>query len=77
MNIAEFKKKAVVTEFNTNNGWGFGGESGKKYDYNMLTLKEGKWSYRHAKCEIFILFYDRNGLSITEQEFEELISNLE
>lgn len=76
MNIEQFKKKAVVTTFNTNNGWGFGGSVGKLYTYKGLTLKEGKWCYRHTKGESFVLFFT-NGSPLIRKDFEELISNLE
>ena len=76
MNIVQFKKVAVVETFNTNNGWGFGGSSGKKYSYKGFILSEGKWSYRHAPSESFTTFNSSSN-SLTRKEFEELISNLE
>jgi hypothetical protein len=75
MSIAEFKERAVVTEFNTNNDWGFGGNSGKRYEHEGLTLEQGKRSYRHAKCQRYVLFYSE-GNSLTKKEFEGLLSEL-
>lgn len=40
-----------VSDYNTNNGWGFGGSRGKKYVFQsggvILTLKIGKAGTRH------------------------------
>lgn len=47
MTIQEFKQLAKVTEINTLNGWGFGGELGKQWNYKDIELKECKYSTRH------------------------------
>ena len=57
-NIPEFQQPYTVTDFNTNNGWGFGGGVGKSFKFNEhLELRIGKAYYRHLKPEAFIALY--------------------
>jgi hypothetical protein len=39
----------VVEDFNTNNAWGFGGASGKKYTINQTTVTVAQASFRHHR----------------------------
>tara|TARA_R110000868_G_scaffold392714_1_gene663497 strand:- start:949 stop:1203 length:255 start_codon:yes stop_codon:yes gene_type:complete len=47
MTLAEFKSKSEVEEFNTCNGWGFGGSFGKRYTLGKFYLRDSKGSTRH------------------------------
>ncbi len=75
MTISDFKIVAVTKQFNTNNGWGFGGKSGKEYTLKNCSMQVGSWSYRRAPNERFNLFYI-DEKTVTRQEFESKISTL-
>lgn len=76
MTIAQFISRATVEEFNTNNGWGFGGSIGREYTYDRLTIRRGRYCYRHAPSEAYTSYYERDGGQVTEREFEQLIAEL-
>lgn len=60
MTVQEFKQNAVVTEFDTTNGWGFGGGIGKMYTIGRYHIREGKAYYRHAPSHKFTAYYIEN-----------------
>jgi hypothetical protein len=55
MTKAQFiNQLGVGTEFNSNNAWGFGGESGYRYNRNGCTITIAKTSHRHTKGVSFV-----------------------
>lgn len=52
--------KAEVIEFNSNNGWNFGGVYGKRYKLKNMTITVATACYRHLKPNNFIRV-DLNG----------------
>jgi hypothetical protein len=59
----EIKKYAVkVSDYNTNNGWGFGGAYGKQYTFaDGSTVMYGWRCYRHADPDRIIIAKDKDG----------------
>ncbi len=55
MTIDEFKEKAVASEYNTNNAWGFGGAVGTLWELTIggvnYSLLEGIACYRYLPSE--------------------------
>lgn len=74
MTIGSLMKFASSKEdINTNNAWGFGGWTGKKYIFdNGCYMKVGKICYRHAKPERMTKFFDPNDMQISQALFEEI-----
>lgn len=65
-----------VTEFNTNNAWGFGGSFGKKFQYKKhLKLVKGTACYRHAGTSDWTEYYYKDQL-IEKKEFEEYLNSM-
>jgi len=59
MTLNEILALAVnIEDFNTNNGWGFGGAYGKQYTFaNGVRLRKGTACYRHLPSHQFIAVY--------------------
>lgn len=65
--------KIEVTDFNTNNAWGFGGGIGKLVKIGDFTCRYGKAYFRHLKPEAFCrFFYDGDGrhVEVSQKVFE-------
>lgn len=61
-----------VQEFNTNNGWGFGGGIGKKYLYpNGYSIRKGRAYYRHLPSHAYTTYCEPSGRHISKEKFEE------
>jgi len=69
MTLIDILNLAVkVTDFNTNNGWGFGGGFGKEYTFaNGVTLRKGTACYRHIKSHGFIAVYNKDGNRVIDE----------
>lgn len=78
--LKTLKSKAVSkAEYNSTNGWGFGGRAGTVYTFaNGLQLFIGKFYYRHAPATESICLWDATGrgYSGSEQDFINEINNL-
>ena len=63
--------KLVKSEkFNTNNAWGFGGETGKHDTYeNGFAHRHGTLSYRHQPSEKFNRYFAPDGSKVSKAEF--------
>ena len=74
MNIAiELAKRNIsvtVEEFNSNNGWGFGGAHGKRFHFEhngvKFTITEATASYRHLPPTKFIAM-TKNGKRVIDE----------
>lgn len=65
-----------VTEFNTNNAWGFGGGIGKEFKYKKhLSLRKGTAYYRHLPSKNFTTYYYKDQ-QIDKKEFEEYLNTM-
>jgi hypothetical protein len=66
-----FPSERVVTEtdFNTNNGWGFGGGIGTEFVYaSGAKVRKGCAYYRHTGTSPFFVVYDNSGKVIYDHQ---------
>jgi hypothetical protein len=68
MTLNEILTLAVKKQdFNTCNGWGFGGGIGTEYTFaNGVTLRKGTAYYRHIKSHAFVAVYKDGNRVIDE-----------
>lgn len=75
MTLVEFKKVAIKKDYNTNNGWGFGGAMGKTYELGEMYFKDVKICYRHTGTTVDKSYYIATK-QVTKVEFENTLNNL-
>jgi hypothetical protein len=62
MKILQEKEVIRVEDFNTCNGWGFGGGVGKEFTYKSgSTVRAGKAYYRHLPPTSFFAIRNKDG----------------
>ena len=70
MKVLQESEVISVTEFNTNNAWGFGGGVGKEYAYKSgAKVRTGRAYYRHTGSTPFYVIRDRDGNPIYDERF--------
>lgn len=77
MTLAQIKAKATSSEdYNSTNGWGFGGWVGKILHFpNGCKMYTGKWYYRHTSPSKVESYWNADGNEVTKAEFEKLIGD--
>lgn len=79
MTLEQFKEKAIVTKFNTCNGWGFGGSFGISYRYGDWYMEIAKYSTRHQGTHVNNQYRNDKESPYTlynKKEFELAIKNI-
>ena len=66
----------TVSDYNSNNGWGFGGLYGEEFKNNTYRILIGKACYRHIKSENVIVVYKNGGRIIDEFDTTKNITNV-